>query len=143
MLGGCLFRLTDNAPIRHLPNRFGNNRNKSNIPLHIFRRKTTATQGRRTKIGQGGGRIILACAREIFPPERFFPLLGMILAPLWAYFFNFSLYIVRMAKSSGGGEFPPPEKLSEGNFPFSPPPMLPIIYRETADIALVYLNVIL
>ena len=33
-------------------------------------------------------------AREFFPlSERFFPLLGMIFAPLWAYFFNFSLYI--------------------------------------------------
>ena len=40
-----------------------------------------------------GGRIILAYAREKFPPpEQFFPL-GMIFAPLWAYFFNFfSLY---------------------------------------------------
>ena len=77
---------------------------------------------RTTKIGQGGGRNILACEREAHAKitsstERFFPLLGMNFAPLWAYFSIFSLYIVRMAKSSGGGTSPPPEKLSRGNFP--------------------------
>ena len=30
------------------------------------------------------------------------------------------LYIVRMVKSSGGGEVPPPVKLCQGNFPLSP-----------------------
>ena len=48
-----------------------------------------------------------AHARKFLPQlSDFFPTLGMIFAPLWAYFFNFSLYIVRMAKSSGG-ELPP------------------------------------
>jgi len=59
--------------------------------------------------------------------ELFFPLHGMIFAPLWAYFFIFfSLHIVKMAKSSGGN-FPLPlrmlEKLIQGNFPLLPPPM--------------------
>ena len=71
------------------------------------------TQGHRTQIGQGEEELFWTCAREalakfFYPPERFFRTLGMIFAPLWAYFFNFSLYIVRMAKSSwGGGNFPP------------------------------------
>ena len=68
-----------------------------------------------------GGKNFLGWVRENFPSERFFPLLGMIFASLRAYFFNFSLYIVRMAKSSGGGASPP-EKL-QGNFS-SPPPVL-------------------
>ena len=47
----------------------------------------------------------------------------MIFAPLWAYFFNFSLYIVRMAKSSGGGNFPPWEA-QPGELPPFPYPVL-------------------
>ena len=76
---------------------------------------TSADRGEELKLAWGG-RIIWACARKarakIFPlPQLFFPTLDMIFAPLWAYFFKFSLYIVRMAKSSGG-ELLPPEELS-------------------------------
>ena len=51
----------------------------------------TCDQGRRTKIGQGGGRIIWTCEREVRakipppPPERFPLPLAMIFTPL--YFF--------------------------------------------------------
>ena len=53
-----------------------------------------SVQARRTKIGQGG-RSTLACVPKIPPPlpERFYPLVGMIFAPLWEYFFNFFLFI--------------------------------------------------
>ena len=50
-------------------------------------------QKRKTKICQGGGRRIFWPAHAKVPPKRFFPFLGMIFSPLWAYFLNFfSLY---------------------------------------------------
>ena len=55
-------------------------------------------QGRRYNIARGNKYSRLR-ARENFPPP-------MIFAPLWAYFSIFSLYIVRIAKSSGGGAPP-------------------------------------
>ena len=63
-------------------------------------------QGRRTKIGQVG--------EELFWPARakrarkFFLLLGMILPSSGHTFSIFSRYIVRMAKSLGGGGNTPP-----------------------------------
>ena len=64
-------------------------------------------KGVELKMVRGGKNYFGLRARNPPPPERYFPLLGMIFAPLWAYFFIFFLFIVRMAKSSGGN-FPPP-----------------------------------
>ena len=61
-------------------------------------------RGVELKLARGG--IIWACARANSPPQAIFSLLGMIFAPLWAFFFKLSLYNVRMAKFSGGS-FPP------------------------------------
>ena len=58
------------------------------------------TRGVELKLAKGG-RIIMDSARENFSTT-----LVIIFAPLWAYFSIFSLYIVRMAKSSGGASPP-------------------------------------
>ena len=61
---------------------------------------------------------------ELFEPARarrarkFFHALGTIFAPLWAYFLNFS---------GERGTSPPPERLSQGNFPLPSPSSTPIL----------------
>ena len=78
--------------------------------LHIY------IHGRRTKISQGGGELIEpARARRA---RKFFHALGTIFAPLWAYFLNFS---------GERGTSPPPERLSQGNFPLPSPSSTPIL----------------
>ena len=41
-----------------------------------------------------------------------------------------------MAKYSGGGELPPPEKLSQGNVPLPPSPVLRLCTQLRADISI-------
>ena len=77
-----------------------------------------------------GVELKLARGEELFWTARakrarkFLPL-GMIIASLWAYFSNFFyLYVVRMAKSSGEGELPLHERLSQGNVRLPPTPVV-------------------
>ena len=79
------------------------------------------TRGVELKLARGG-RIMSLRARKFPPLWAIFPHRpwAWFLPPSGHTFSIFSFYIVRMAKSSGGGV--PLEKLSQGNFPHPPPP---------------------
>ena len=79
---------------------------------------TTGHKGEELKFVRGGEKnyfgLRARSVRENSPPEPSFPLLRKIFALCGHTFF--SLYIVRMAKSSGG-ELPPPRSSTGGTSP--------------------------
>ena len=76
-------------------------------------------QGRRTKIGQGGGELFwpaLPKRAKISPPlSDFFPP-GHDFCPPLGILFQFFLFLSLGWPRLQGGNSPPPEKLSKGNF---------------------------
>ena len=76
-----------------------------------------------------GGKNYLALlalsACEIPPPPP-----GHDFCPPLGIHFPFFLFISLGWLSLQGGELPPPEKLSQGNFPLSPPPVLRLWPRK-------------
>ena len=62
-------------------------------------------QGRRTIIGQGEEKLFL---------RNFFPFLGMIFAPLWAYFLIFLVISLRWPSLQGEGGYSPTQFYAYG-----------------------------
>ena len=100
---------------------------QSGIPADIWQKQ--CLQGRRNKIGQGE-RNILACARENSPALSNFPPLGMIFAPLWAYFSIFSLLHLYDGHVFRGGTSPPALRSSARGTSPSPPSSTPMVVEH-------------
>ena len=90
---------------------------------HAHWKQEVRSRGVERKMARRGGEELLGPARL---RENSLPPPGMIFAPLRAYLLNFSLYIVRMVKYSGGGV--PPLRSSARET--SPPPPQIYAYGE-------------